>query len=163
MIRVICRLLLLAVASGVLSAVPAAAQQDTVPEAPRRGGVSMIHGVRIGWPQKLSGYVGVGIAEKRFEDGYTGWALTVEPGLGGGSIGVGHTTTGGLGMTARRQLAVLRTWGDPWLVGPDQTYVGLDVRILIAYVGFSVGGYVRVPEPDVDPGALLALGFVIGN
>jgi hypothetical protein len=38
----------------------------------------------------------------------------------------------------------------------DQTYVGLDVRILIACVGFSVGGYVRMPEPDVDPGALLA-------
>ena len=123
----------------------------------------MIHGVRVGWPQKLSGYVGVGIAEKRFEHGYTGWALTVEPGLGGGSVGIGHTTSGGLGMTARRQLAVLRTWGDPWLVGPDQTYVGLDVRILIAYVGLSVGGYVRVPEPDVDPGALLALGFVFGN
>jgi hypothetical protein len=123
----------------------------------------MIHGVRIGWPQKLSGYVGVGIAEKRFEHGYTGWGLTVERGLGGGSIGVGRTTTGGLGMTVRSQLAVLRTWGDPWLVGPDQTYVGLDIRALIAYVGFSVAGYVRVPEPDVDPGVMLALGFVFGN
>jgi hypothetical protein len=157
------RRFLVATAAVILWASPAAAQQDTVPEAPRRGGVEMIGGVRIGWPQKLSGYVGLGIPQKRFEHGYTGWALTVEPGLGGGSIGIGHTTSGSLGITARRQLVVLRTWGDPWLVGRDQTYVGLDVRILIAYVGFSVGGYVRVPEPDAGLGALLALGFVFGN
>jgi hypothetical protein len=38
-------------------------------------------------------------------------------------------------MTWRGQAAVLRTWGDPWLVGPDQTYLGGDVRMMIARFG----------------------------
>ena len=155
--------LLPALAAILLSAIPAAAQeQDTVPRE-RRGGVAPIAGVRLGWPQKVSAYVGIGIPQKRFEHGYTGWAVTVEPGLGGGLVGVGHTTTGGIGMTWRGQAAVLRTWGDPWLVGPDQTYVGGDVRMMIAWFGFSVGGFVRVPEGENDPGALLTASLVIGN
>jgi hypothetical protein len=87
----------------------------------------------------------------------------MEPGLGGGLIGIGHTTSGGLGITARRQLAVLRTWGDPWLVGPDETYVGMDIRYSIAWTGFTVGGYLRIPDDDGDPGVLLTAGMVFGN
>jgi hypothetical protein len=142
---------------------PVAAQQDTVPEAPRRGGLEMIGGVRIGWPQKLSGYVGLGIPRKRFSEGYTGWSVTVEPGLGGGLVGIGHTTSGSLGITARRQLVVLRTWGDPWLVGPDQTYVGLDARVSVVYAGFAVGGYVRLPTEETNLGVLLATAIIFGN
>ena len=147
----------------VLSAAPAAAQADTVPDAPSRGALAVIGGVKAGWPQKLSAYVGIGIAEKRFERGYTGWALTVEPGLGGGMVGIGHTTTGGIGMTARAQLAVLRTWGDPWMVGPDQTYAGVDVRTMIGFFGIAVGGFVRIPEGENDVGVLLAASLVFGN
>ena len=157
--------ILLPLALLILAAAPAAAQEeDTVPAAPRRGGIEMIGGVRVGWPQKLSGYVGVGIPTKRYEGGgYTGWTLTAEPGLGGGMVGIGQTTFGGVGMMARRQLSVLRTWGDPWMVGPDQTYVGLDVRVAIAYVGLGVGGYVRIPEADADPGVLFTASFGFGN
>jgi hypothetical protein len=160
----IVRILLHALAVGLLAAAPAAAQEeDTVPAAPRRGGIAMISGLRVGWPQKLSGYVGIGIPRQRFESGYTGWAVTVEPGLGGGLVGAGYTTTGGLGMTWRSQASVLRTWGDPWVAGPGQTYAGLDVRAIIAFVGISVGGYVRVPEDGADPGVLLTAGLVVGN
>lgn len=157
------RLLILCIAI-LLAAAPAAAQGDTVPDAPRRrGGIEMIGGARIGWPQKLSAYVGIGVPTKRYENGYTGWSLTVEPGLGGGLVGIGETTSGGVGITARRQLAILRTWGDPWLVGPDRTYLGADFRYSIGYVGLAVGGYVRIPEDGADPGVLLTASFVMGN
>jgi hypothetical protein len=158
------RVLLPTLIAILLSAIPAAAQQeDTVPRAEPRGGVAMIGGLRLGWPQKLSAYVGIGIPEKRFEHGYTGWSVTVEPGLGGGLVGIGHTTTGGIGMTWRGQFAVMRTWGDPWMVGPDQTYAGGDVRMMIAWFGFSVGGFVRIPDADNEVGALLTASLVIGN
>ncbi|HEY0019252.1 MAG TPA: hypothetical protein VGC13_23325 [Longimicrobium sp.] len=163
MLGLIYRLLLLVFAAVLLSAVPAAAQADTVPEAPRGGGLEMIGGVRVGWPQKLSGYVGVGVPRKRFESGYTGWSLIVEPGLGGGAVRVGRTTHGGLGMTARGQFSVLRTWGDPWLVGPDRTWVGFDAQANVGYVGFAVGGYVRVPTGEFDPAPMLTLNLAFGN
>ncbi|HYR08849.1 MAG TPA: hypothetical protein VEQ60_13795 [Longimicrobium sp.] len=163
MIGSIHRLLFPTLAAIILCTSPGAAQQDTVPQAPRRGGVEMIGGVRVGWPQKLSAYVGLGIPQKRFPEGYTGWSVTVEPGLGGGMVGIGHTTSGSLGITARRQLVVLRTWGNPWLVGPDQTYVGLDARVSIAWTGFAVGGYVRLPTPETNLGVLLAGAITFGN
>jgi hypothetical protein len=150
---------------AILASAPAAAQEeDTVPAAPHRGGIEMIGGARVGWPQKVSGYVGIAIPTKRYEaGGYTGWSIIAEPGLGGGMVGIGETTFGGLGMMARRQFSVLRTWGDPWLVGPDQTYVGLDVRFAVGYVGLGFGGYVRIPEADADPGVLFTTSFGIGN
>jgi hypothetical protein len=48
-------------------------------------------------------------------------------------------------------------------VGPDQTYVGLDVRVSIAWTGFAFGGYVRLPDRDTDPGVMLTAGMVFGN
>ena len=153
----------LALILAVAAPLAARAQEDTVP-APRRGRiVQPIAGVRIGAPQKLSAYVGFAIAEKRFEGGgYTGWSLTVEPGFGGGLVGIGRTSAGGIGMTVRVRGAALRTWGDPWLVGPDQTYVGADALATVGYVGFSLGGFVRVPEAGADPGVLFSAGIAFG-
>jgi hypothetical protein len=140
-----------------------AQEQDTVPVPQRRGRLlEPLAGVRLGFPQKLSAHVGVALVQERTEYGYTGWAITVEPGLGGGLVGIGPTSSGGVGMTGRVQGAVLRTWGDPWLVGPDRTYVGADARFTVGYTGFAIGGYVRLPEEGADPGVLLAAGFVFG-
>jgi hypothetical protein len=154
---------LLPLALGLAFAAPLAAQNDTtrVPQftGPR---VEPIGGLRIGFPQKVSAYLGAVLVERRYEGGYSGWSVTVEPGLGGGLVGVGRTGSGGWAMTARTQVAVLRTWGDPWLVGPDATYVGLDARFSMILVGLALGGYVRIPEEGEDPGALLTASLVIG-
>jgi hypothetical protein len=160
------RLLSIALPLALAAALPTGAgaqEQDTVPAPRRRGPLfEPLAGVRLGFPQKLSAHVGVALVQERTEYGYTGWALTVEPGLGGGLVGIGPTGSGGIGMTGRMQAALLRTWGDPWLVGPDQTYVGADARFTIGYIGFAIGGYLRVPEEGADPGILLSAGLVLG-
>ena len=150
-------------AAMMVATVPAAAQQDTVPAAPRRGGVPMIGGVRAGWPQKLSAYVGVGLPDKRYTGGYTGLAVTAEAGLGAGAVRAGWTTTGGVGMLLRGQVSVMRTWGDPWLVGPDRTWVGFDAQAGFGYVGLAMGAYVRLPTGEFDPTPMLTLNLAFGN
>ena len=157
------RVLLPTLAAILLSADPAAAQQDTVPAASRRGGVAMIGGLRVGWPQKLSAYAGVGLPEKRYSGGYTGLALTAEAGLGAGAVRAGWTTAGGIGMLARAQLGVMRTWGDPWLVGPGQTWVGGDAQAGFGFVGLAVGAWVRAPAGEFDPAPMLTFNLYFGN
>lgn len=155
--------LLLALLFAVLAPAVAQAQEgDTVAAPPRGRLVEPIAGVRVGFPQTASAYLGLAVVQKRYESGYAGLAVTVEPGLGGGMVGVGPTVSGGVGMIARVQGAVLRTWGDPWLVGPDRSYVGLDSRVSFGYIGISVGGYVRVPEDGDGPGVLLSANLVFG-
>jgi hypothetical protein len=66
-------------------------------------------------------------------------------------------------MTARGQVSVLRTWGDPWLVGPDRTWVGVDAQANIGYVGFAAGAYVRAPAGEFDPTPMLTLNLAFGN
>lgn len=153
--------LVLALALAAGAALPACAQQDTVP-ARQVGGLRLkpLAGVRVGFPQKLSAFVGLGLVQRR-EDGWAGWSLTVEPGLGGGLVGIGQTARMPLASTGRMQVAVLRTWGDPWLVGPDQTYVGLDNSLTVAHLGISLSGYLRVPEDGNEPGVLFSAGLVL--
>ena len=140
-----------------------AQQQDTVVLPGRGPRVEPVAGLRVGFPQKLSGYVGFVLAERSYStSSYTGWSITVEPGLGGGLVGIGRTTSGGYVMTSRVQAAVLRTWGDPWMVSPDRTYVGMDARFSMLLVGLTLGGYVRVPESGADPGVLFTAGIVVG-
>jgi hypothetical protein len=141
---------------------PAPAPRDTFPAPQIRGPLlEPIAGVRMGFPQKLSAFVGLGLAQHRTRDGWAGWSITVEPGLGGGLVGIGQTVTMPFSSTGRMQVAVLRTWGDPWLVGPDQTFIGLDNVLSVLHVGISLSGYVRVPEPGVDPGVLFSAGLVL--
>jgi hypothetical protein len=158
------RLRLLPLLVAIVAAIAplgARAQEDTVP-APRRvaGLVQPIAGIRMGFPQKLSAFVGLGVAVHRDTLDWSGWSLTVEPGLGGGLIGFGRTGMGPLAVRARIQAAVLRTWGDPWLVGPDRTYVGIDESLSFLHVGFSVGGYVKLPEDGDGPGVLFTAGLI---
>jgi hypothetical protein len=155
------RSLALALALTAAAPLTARAQEDTVP-APQPGGMRLrpLAGVRVGFPQKLSGFVGIGLVRLR-EDGWAGWSLTVEPGLGGGQVGIGQTARMPLASTARMQVVVLRTWRDPWLVGPDQTYLGLDNSLTVGHVGISGGGYLRVPEDGNEPGVLFSAGLVL--
>ena len=154
----------LALALALVAAVPlnARAQEDTVP-APQFRGVRLkpLAGVRIGFPQKLSAFVGIALAERRNKDEWAGWSLTVEPGLGGGQVGIGQSVRMPLASAGRMQVVVLRTWGDPWLVGPDQTYVGLDNSLTVGHIGISAGGYVRVPEDGNEPGVLFSAGLML--
>lgn len=140
------RLLPVLLALTFAAPLAARAQEDTLGVVRLEGRrVEPVGGIRIGFPQKLSAYVGATLVTGRYDGGHSGWTVTVEPGLGGGLAGAGRTTSGGPLAMVRTQLAVLRTWGDPWLVGPDATYVGLDTRITVLMGGVSLGGFVRIP------------------
>jgi hypothetical protein len=141
----------------------AAHAQEGEPVQPRGRRLELLAGARVGWPQQLSGYLGVALVTKRYENGYTGALLMVEPGLGASALRLGWTTTGGIGMTARAQVSVLRTWRDPWVVGPDQTWVGADAQAGFGYVSIAVGAYVRAPTDDQTPAPMLTLNLVFGT
>jgi hypothetical protein len=156
----------IALLAAVLAlAAPAAlrAQDEDTTAVPRVSGrlIEPFAGARVGFPMKLSGFVGLGLVDHRTKDEWSGWSIMVEPGLGGGQVGFGRTVIMPYASTARIQAAVLRTWGDPWLVGPDRTYVGIDESLTFMHVGFSFGGYIRIPEEGDNPGVMFSAGLML--
>ncbi|HEU0012747.1 MAG TPA: hypothetical protein VFQ45_03650 [Longimicrobium sp.] len=143
---------------------PAAAHaQAEVPDTTRIRGrpIEPIAGVRLGYPMKLSGFVGLALVDHRTKDDWSGWSLTVERGFGGAQVGIGKTVGMPFHSTARMQLAVLRTMGDPWLVGPDRTWVGIDDTLTFLHAGFTLSVFARVPGQEFDPKVLIAAGLVV--
>ncbi|HEX2203971.1 MAG TPA: hypothetical protein VHG91_11760 [Longimicrobium sp.] len=150
--------LLVALAAALLA--PAAARAQETDDDPRPRWVPLF-GARLGNPQIVSAYFGVGHVEKRYESGWTGTALVVEPGIGGGQVSVARVSDVGV-FSARVQASLLRTWGDPWGVGPNRTYLGAEARAVAGFVGFGVGAYARLPDDEVEMGGLLSLSLVFG-
>lgn len=135
---------------------------DTTAAPPVRGRlIEPLAGARIGFPQKLSGFVGLALVDHRTKDEWSGWSVMVEPGLGAGLVGIGRTVGMPHHSTVRIQAAVVRTWGDPWLVGPDRTYVGIDESLSVLRVGFSFGGYLRLPEDGDGLGVMFSTGLML--
>lgn len=97
-------------------------------------------GTRVGGPQKAALDIGLlrlpGIL-----------ALGVEPGLGGGQLGLGPAFVSPY-TSARLQGVLLRTWGEPWLTEPNRWYAGVDLRMAVGVgLGLSVYRHVGGPEP----------------
>lgn len=89
----------------------------------------------FGSPLKLSANLGIRIgATKDGEPGAgRGFLLQVQPGLGGGALNVGWAPvalpawgTQAIGFAVKARL--LRSWGSPLAVEPDQTFGGLEVE-----------------------------------
>ena len=95
-------------------------------------------GLHIGAPQKVSVALGAG-RWREWGDNYEGVFGLVEPGLGAGRASVGYLRSrGNLNIGLGVRASALRTWGDPWSVDPNRTFVGLEAS---AHAGFlSVRG-----------------------
>ena len=138
--------------------------EAAVQARPRRARpVELMAGARVGLAAAGGGLPGHGPGAKALRERVRRHVPGRGAGLGAGAVRVGWTTTGGIGMTARAQISVLRTWRDPWLVGPHQTWIGADAQAGFGYVGVAVGAYVRAPVDGASPAPMLTLNLVLGN
>lgn len=147
-------------ALGALLLAPAAARAQEARDDPRPRWAPLF-GARLGNPQVVSAYFGVAHVEQRFESGYTGTALVIEPGLGGGQVSVARISDVGV-FSARVQASLLRTWGEPWSVAPGRSYLGAEARAIAGFLGLGVGAYLRLPDDEVEVGGLVSLSLVVG-
>ena len=108
----------------------------------------------VGGPQKLSANLGIRIGAVREGDADYGRGVLVQvqPGLGGGALNVGWAPvalpawgTQAVGVAVKARL--LRSWGDPWGIGPDGTWAGFEVD-LAWIVKVSAGLLTRVSAGD---------------
>jgi hypothetical protein len=92
--------------------------------------------------------------------------LTLEPGLGGGQVSVARVWRGGGDVVPGISLAVvasaLRTWGEPWVVAPDQTFVGAEGRLGFLFVAMGVGAYLRAQGSGAGDRAFAAFNVSVG-
>ena len=83
-------------------------------------------GLHVGAPQKVSLALGAG-RWRESGDNYDGVFGLVEPGLGAGRASVGYLRSrGNLNTGLGIRASALRTWGDPWSVAPNTTFVGVE-------------------------------------
>jgi hypothetical protein len=70
------------------------------------------------------------------------WILQIEAGRGGGKLQFGAGLWYMVGGMAKASL--MRTWGDPMEVEPDQTYVGVELELNVFQLHGDVGLYQRI-------------------
>jgi hypothetical protein len=147
-------------AALVLSALPASpcSAADAVP----------FWDLRFGSPEKLSAGLGVLIGDARgegFDMGSRSLLVELRPGLDGGSLAMGlapfHAGSGGFtfaGVALRARL--LRTWGSPVGLPPDQTYAGAELSV--AWIIQASLGVVRRVSGSSGPTTALTWSVGLG-
>lgn len=90
--------------------------------------------LELGGPQKLSANLGFKLGATKADGAEVGrgFFFQVQPGLGGGSVNIGFSPvslsswgTQAVGVVVKARL--LRSWGDPWTIEPDQTFAGVEI------------------------------------
>jgi hypothetical protein len=90
--------------------------------------------LEVGGPQKLSANLGfkLGATKADASEVGRGFFFQLQPGLGGGSVNIGFSPvslagwgTQAVGVVVKARL--LRSWGDPWTIEPDQTFAGVEI------------------------------------
>jgi hypothetical protein len=77
-------------------------------------------------------------------DDARGVFFELEPGLGAWKMAVGHGFVGAHGMHRNWKGAFLRTWGDPWGMHPNESFVGGEFALGDFGLSFRVGAYGEV-------------------
>lgn len=121
---------------------------------PDPGHMGLLVGVRAYGPMRHSAYVG---AIKAPQGDHPGYTAELEAGAGGIQLAAGRGATG----TARMQVNVLRTWGDPMWVEPNQTFVGAEIRIGL-FIGVGLVGYRRIQGNSPGDGWAGGITGVVG-
>ena len=117
--------------------------------------------------------VNAGLAYRPFAADYPFWTATLEleGGVAGGGalLGFGRTWPpgtdwGGPGseLSVRLQTSFLRTWGDPFHVGPRQSFVGLGVQVKLTIIGVRASILRRVAGSAPGDGSVFSAGLVLG-
>lgn len=136
---------------------------DSATHAPSGSMLLPLGGIRYSTPLRFSGYIG--IAPATFDRHLTryGFALIAEVGTAGAQLSVGRGWLNAhMGLAYfRPQLSVMRTWGDPHAADPDETFVGMEVRLGGMLIGVGAGLFVRVSDGDGNP-LVLSAGAQLG-
>jgi hypothetical protein len=82
----------------------------------------------------------------------------VEVGLGGGQVSIVRYGYGPFPVGMHVQASALRTWGSPWLIHPNQTFLGVELQASFLGFGGRLSFFRRVMGSA--PGDA---GFVIGG
>lgn len=84
--------------------------------------------------------------EVKSSDNY--FLLHLEAGEGGGKLqfGVGTWHDGGFNIKS----SLLRTWGDPLKIEPDQTYLGIEFQIMLRIFSATAGLYTEIDGDGKD-------------
>jgi hypothetical protein len=162
---VVALLLTLCAAAGSASA------QDSLPRLPvvaqrgeRPGDLEPHFGLRAGIPLKAALYWGAVRVQRVYGtpglQHLYGQSVTAAVGLGGAQVGVGRGRVTDAG-NGRAQVALLRTWGDPFIADGEQTYLGLEGHGA-AGVGFALGVFARLQGRRGGNRAFIAASVQLG-
>ena len=157
-----CRLVLLLFALNLLPGSVIEAQVDSQPES--QAPTHRLHiaaGAHYSPVILLAGHVAVFPKARENPHGYSGWFLSLEPGVAGGLVGIGRGGNGGFAFGFLRA-AILRTWGDPGDVAANQSFVGADLRIGIAFFSGGAGWYTRISGNEPGESDVWLFNFGIG-
>ena len=144
--------ILLLVAVGLLMIPRAVSAQDSSRRV-------LVPGIRVGTPEQVAVGGGLLWIQSSGIDHFTAIGLFAEGGVAGARMGVGfaNVSPGPAGFQLRT--SIMRTWGEPWSVGPNQTFVGAEVRLTIL-VTLSAGYFLRLN--GASPGDARHFSFGIG-
>ncbi len=88
----------------------------------------------------ISGFTMRGTASDNAE----GVFFELEPGLGSWKVAVGHGRVAAHGSHSNWKAALLRTWGNPWGVQPNETFLGVEGATGDFGLSFRLGAYGEV-------------------
>ena len=106
-------------------------------------------GLHVGAPQKVSLALGAGRWRESTGDAYDVVFGLVEPGLGAGRASVGYLRSrGNLNAGLAVRASALRTWGDPWSVEPNRSFVGVEGSAHVFFFNVRAGAFRRTTSAD---------------
>ncbi|HEX8693818.1 MAG TPA: hypothetical protein VF746_15455 [Longimicrobium sp.] len=145
---------------------PPATRADSLWLRPPGPPFPLVFGFRERGPMHHSLYLGWSWLQTRAPGPYgesSGPVVALEAGVGGVQASAGWASYGPHLGAGRWQASVLRTWGSPLWVEPDQTYLGAELRMSLYAVGVGFVGYRRIsgdaPGDGWIGGATLVIGF----
>ena len=128
-------------AAGSTTAKPAAASKDAYSYPKPTFYVSaFVSNPQIVTVSLISGFTMHGTSS----DNAGGVFFELEPGLGGAKVSVGRASIGAHGMHQYWKGAILRTWGDPWGMHANETFVGAEAATGDIGLSFRIGAYGEV-------------------
>ena len=88
------------------------------------------------------------------------WIVQLEAGRGGGKLQFGVGLWYMVGGMAK--VSLMRTWGDPMEVEPNQTYAGVELELNLFQLHSDIGLYQRIAGDADDKESLVTWGVGIG-
>ena len=104
----------------------------------------VVFGLHAGAPHKVALALGVAYVVADSPRSRKGYALIAEGGVSAGRLSVAAVEYELAASGFQTRASVLRTWGSPWKIAANQTFIGPEVRFSPTLLTIGVGYYWRV-------------------